>query len=543
MKNYSFTIDLTVDKNKFQPLLSLLKSRIEIFLVIFLSIVSLTCFVIFYQNGLGLSYNDARSHLDIGRRVVEGLKPGLAQLGSVWLPLPHILMIPTIWNDFMWHSGLSGALPSMISFVFTGVIIYLFLVEIGASWWGRIVGVLVYATNLNMLYLQSTAMTESLLLATMMAGSYELLLWIKKSQLINLILASFFIMLATLIRYDGWFLLLYGVGVIVFNKLRMKKHKIKTMEGTLVIFLTLAGVGIAAWFLWNAVIFNDAVYFLFGPYSAYAQQKLLDGAGNLATKGNIGLSIKYYFFALFYNTDTIFTVLGFVGAILIWFNKRISWGIKIAVSVLFSPLLFNIIALYQGHSVLYIQGLSGNTWFNVRYGIMMVPSFAILTGYLIHRASKLRHTLVGLIILVLFFSWYSGDSVTVDHAREGASQKNVTEVSGWLKENSGKESGYIMISAASHDAIIFSSGLPMSRFIHEGTGDYWDSAIANPSHLARWIIMRTNDLTDLTFRELHNNSEFANYNLVGKYPFADIYELKSEYLGQLKTSPVVARSN
>ena len=173
----------------------------------------------------------------------------------------------------------------------------------------------------------------------------------------------------------------------------------------------------------------------------------------------------------------------------------------------------------------------------------MVPSFAILTGYLIHRASKLRHTLVGLIILVLFFSWYSGDSVTVDDAREGASQKNVTEVSGWLKENSGKESGYIMISAASHDAIIFSSGLPMSRFIHEGTGDYWDSAIANPSHLARWIIMRTNDLTDLTFRELHNNSEFANYNLVGKYPFADIYELKSEYLGQLKTSPVVARSN
>ena len=522
---------------------SWLRKRTILIITLLLTLTSIVSFEVYYINGLGLAYNDARSHLDIGRRVVENLKPGLAQLGSVWLPLPHILMIPTIWNDFMWHSGLSGALPSMISFVFTGVIIYLFLVEIGASWWGRIVGVLVYATNLNMLYLQSTAMTESLLLATMMAGSYELLLWIKKSQLINLILASFFIMLATLIRYDGWFLLLYGVGVIVFNKLRMKKHKIKTMEGTLVIFLTLAGVGIAAWFLWNAVIFKDAVYFLFGPYSAYAQQKLLDGAGNLATKGNIGLSIKYYFFALFYNTNTIFTVLGSVGAILIWLNKRIGWGVKIAVSVLFSPLLFNIIALYQGHSVLYIQGLSGNTWFNVRYGIMMVPSFAILTGYLIHRASKLRHTLVGLIILVLFFSWYSGDSVTVDDAREGASQKNVTEVSGWLKENSGKESGYIMISAASHDAIIFSSGLPMSRFIHEGTGDYWDTAVANPSHLARWIIMRTHDMTDLTFREIHNNSEFANYNLVGKYPFADIYELKSEYLGQLKTSPVVARSN
>src|SRR3990167_6844501 len=208
-----FTLQFTLSKSLIIKLQKFFDKNILSILILTLSLISVFAFLFYYENKLGLAYNDARSHLDIGRRVVENLKPGLAQLGSVWLPLPHILMIPTIWNDFMWHSGLSGALPSMISFVFTGVIIYLFLVEIGASWWGRIVGVLVYATNLNMLYLQSTAMTESLLLATMMAGSYELLLWIKKSQLINLILASFFIMLATLIRYDGWFLLLYGVGV------------------------------------------------------------------------------------------------------------------------------------------------------------------------------------------------------------------------------------------------------------------------------------------------------------------------------------------
>jgi len=75
-----------------------------------LSIISTAYFLIYLYNGYGLSYNDARSHLDIGRRVVEGLKPGLAQIGSVWLPLPHLLMIPTIWNDTMWHTGLSGSL-------------------------------------------------------------------------------------------------------------------------------------------------------------------------------------------------------------------------------------------------------------------------------------------------------------------------------------------------------------------------------------------------------------------------------------------------
>jgi len=94
-----------------------------------LAFLSILYFVIFYKNGLGLSYNDARSHLYIGRRVVEGLKPGLAQLGSVWLPLNHVLMIPTIWNDWMWHSGLAGALQSMAGFVVTGYVIYLILKE------------------------------------------------------------------------------------------------------------------------------------------------------------------------------------------------------------------------------------------------------------------------------------------------------------------------------------------------------------------------------------------------------------------------------
>ena len=44
-----------------------------------LSAISVWAFVHYYSNGLGIAYNDARSHLDIGRRVVEGLRPGFAQ--------------------------------------------------------------------------------------------------------------------------------------------------------------------------------------------------------------------------------------------------------------------------------------------------------------------------------------------------------------------------------------------------------------------------------------------------------------------------------
>ena len=63
-------------------------------------------------------------------------------------------MVPTIWNDFMWHSGLAGTLQSMICFIITGLLIYKFLEKLGVGIFGRLVGVAVFVTNLNILYLQ-----------------------------------------------------------------------------------------------------------------------------------------------------------------------------------------------------------------------------------------------------------------------------------------------------------------------------------------------------------------------------------------------------
>src|SRR6185503_2173812 len=94
----------------------------QLIVAVVLAVISIGSFIYYYFNGLGLAYNDARARLDIGRRVVENIRPGFAQLGSVWLPLPHLLMTITIWNDFMWHSGLSGALQSMGSYVVTGIL-------------------------------------------------------------------------------------------------------------------------------------------------------------------------------------------------------------------------------------------------------------------------------------------------------------------------------------------------------------------------------------------------------------------------------------
>src|SRR3989344_7882446 len=340
------------------------------FVMLVLTLLSVLAFVLYYKNGLGLAYNDARSHLDIGRRVVEGLNPGAAQLGSVWLPLTHILMAVGIWNDWMWHSGLAGAIWSMLAFVGTGVLISLFLKELGVGVLGRMTGIAIFAANINILYLQSTAMTELMLIGTMTAGCYYFLLWYKRGNIVYLVQSAFWIMLSTLVRYDGWFLFFLATMLIIGHIWRTKGYKMT--EGVVVLFCTLAGLGVVLWFLWNALIFKDPLYFAFGPYSAHSQQLQLEGAGVLPTKGHWFPSAKVYFYAMAYNVGAFTMILGFLGALALWLNKKVSSGVRIASVLLMAPLLFNILALYLGHSLLYIQGLSGDTWFNVRYGIMMI---------------------------------------------------------------------------------------------------------------------------------------------------------------------------
>lgn len=518
-----------------------IKSKLSplVIVALVLSVVSIYFYLHFLFNGLGLSYNDARSHLDIGRRVVEGLKPGLAQLGSVWLPLNHMLMVPLIWNDWAWHSGFAGAFWNMLSFVGTGLLIYKYLEKIKVDMLGRLFGVFVFASNLNVLYLQSTAMTEPLLLFTMTASCYYLMLWLKEDRLLDLIKASFWVMLSTLVRYDGWFLLAYVTAIVALSTWR--KRGFKTAKGMTFLFLTLGAVGTVLWFGWNLLIFKDPLYFALGPYSAHAQQMQMLAAGALPTKGNPGLSLQVYLYSMIYNSVATVAFGGMIAAVVMWFDKKIDASVRLASTALWAPFMFNVLALILGFSVIFIQGISGDTWFNVRYGVMLMPTLAIFLGYIVNRLKDFRWVIIGLTLFVTFFAFINVDSVSIDDARVGSSQKNVTEVSGWLNKNTKDKPGFILISAASHDAIIFSSNLPMKKFIHEGTGAYWESATIAPDRWARWIIMRTHDTNDSTFKFVGKAPGFVKYRLVESFPFADIYEIKDEFLRDVNTEAVYGR--
>src|SRR6202521_4450934 len=80
--------------------------------------VSIFSFLFYLRRGDVLLYGDAVAHINIARRVFDSRTPGLLQLGTVWLPLPHLLMIPLLVSNWMWKTGVGGSLPSMAAYVF-----------------------------------------------------------------------------------------------------------------------------------------------------------------------------------------------------------------------------------------------------------------------------------------------------------------------------------------------------------------------------------------------------------------------------------------
>src|SRR5574337_608546 len=70
----------------------------------------------FYSRGLSNLYGDGIAHMEGARRIFDSLTPGYAEIGSVWLPLYHLIVSPLAQSDFLWRSGLAGSLVSTVAF-------------------------------------------------------------------------------------------------------------------------------------------------------------------------------------------------------------------------------------------------------------------------------------------------------------------------------------------------------------------------------------------------------------------------------------------
>jgi hypothetical protein len=495
-----------------------------------------------YMNGLTMTYNDAMSHINIARLVIDNQEPGFSQIGSVWLPLNHVLPVILIWNDTLWRTGLAGSIFSMASFIISVVAIYKIVALLTKNRVAAFIGGLVFAANLNMLYLQSTPLTEPLYVALFSVTALFFLKYIAHNNAKLLPVLGFMGFLQVLTRYDGWFVMGIVGMLILFNELVLKGESIRESIGKVLLYGLPVGFSMLLWLLWNQLIFGDSLYFATGEYSAQAQQNTIEQATELITKGNIFTSTLAYGFVMLHNVGSyvLAAALAGVAAFFIFTKHYLLHDVKklLFLLLLLSPILFNIIALFLGFSIINVpelnwnpSGNSVNQWFNVRYGILALPSAAILFG--VFASWRKLAVIVALMILLLqTYLTYTTGVITITDGTVGSSAFRQHTAAHKLSELVGPKDTVLM-SFSSFSPLAFKSNLELQQFIHEGVSQKWQKALKNPSSYATHIVMSSKKDGETVRRDLllENGDDFLKrYELVYEDDEAALYRLRTKGL-------------
>src|SRR5262249_52039473 len=164
----------------------------------------------YHRLGLTLTHYDARGHLVVARRIFDSITPGWQQIGAVWLPLPHLLNALPVQIDFFYRTGASAVAISVASYaIATGALAWIVL-ALTDSTPASIAAAAAFALNPNVVYLQSTPMTEPLLLATATVAVAMLIVWCdgnrspERLALLSPGAVGVAFALACLTRYEAW---------------------------------------------------------------------------------------------------------------------------------------------------------------------------------------------------------------------------------------------------------------------------------------------------------------------------------------------------
>jgi hypothetical protein len=470
---------------------------------------SLVMWYIFHIGQLTLIYNDAKSYLNISRMVFDSQQPGLAQIGSVWLPLTHLLKLPFIWIDELWRSGFAGSMVSMISYVFTVIGTYAVVMRLAAHRIAAVVAAAVVALNANLLYLQSTPLTEPLYVALLVWSVYFLVRYLQESELKHLLPLALLTGMQIATRYDGWFVAGVTVIILLMHELRVRRLRFSHAAGQTMLLAVPAAFAGLLWVGWNALIFSDPLYFMRGPQSAYAQQSIIAENSGLITEGSASTSFAAYGYAVAGNVGWMVLALGLVGWVAFLLARRRAWRVPVAVvGALGAVFVFNVLALVLGFSTLTMPELERNVsstvapLFNVRYGVLMLPLVAIGVGL---AAAKWRHMWLLALGLVVWQGVvaFQGVPLTVRDGQVGASAFTQHELADRLGRGVG-EGETVLLSLASFNPVAFESGVPLEQIVHEGVRHRWEEALAYPEGSADWIVMSNNE-SDPVYAHLHGS--------------------------------------
>ncbi|MBA3824988.1 MAG: glycosyltransferase family 39 protein [Ktedonobacterales bacterium] len=441
-------------------------------------------------------YSDAHSHLTVARRVLDNARPGLAQLGSVWLPLPHILMLPFIWNDFLWRTGLAGTLTDFPCFIAAALAIFLTIRRLTHNSLASFIGAHVFVLNPNILYLQSTPLSEPVLFATLAMASYYFVVWAQDGRTKYLLLTAVWAMLATIARYDGWPLFLALLVLMVIIDVQRKQSQGKIINDV-VLFGMLGGLGIVLWFLWNLVLYGDPLYFAHGPFSSAQQTKHFIAEGVVATDHNLWESIRSFSVVTMESLGPVLFVLGIIGVVVFIIKRRFTPEVLATMTVLV-PFPFYILAFFLGQDVMFVPHANHAPYvfYNARFGAEMVAPAGVFIGLLVHDLFAQRwragQTLLLGTMLVQQFLIAAGGVITIQDGQYGLSCYVARPIAAYLAQH---YNGGAVLMDTYHSLIDVSvADMTFKNIIYEGNGRLWDQALADPEDHVDWIITTPGDL-------------------------------------------------
>jgi hypothetical protein len=485
------------------------------------ALLSIVAFGYCARHDMLLLYGDAVAHLHIARRVLDSRNPGFRQLGSVWLPLPHLLILPFVQRMAWWQSGLAGAIPSIGCYIFGCVGIY----RLARLWLGAgaaSIAAAFYGLNPGLVYMQTTAMTEPLFLAEMIwatwlvtefcralrAGLVGRTEEVRASRLLTG--AGLVLVAAVFTRYDGWIFASCAWLAAAIAMVRGQAWR-NQVGGAFLLFTAMLLASPLAWTAYNAKQFGDPLDFLRGPYSAKAieQRTTPPGAWHHPGWHSVRVSVLYFLKAAelgaaplrFANTLLWLTVAGTLAGIARYWRSNFAPAL-----LLWAPLPFYAYSVAYGSVPIFIPLWWPHSWYNVRYGMEMLPAFALfgamLAGWFETVAERWKRG-AGRSILAVAWLAIAADSVALARSTPLVLQEAIANsrtrildeqtMALSLKPLSRRISGPILMDTSEHAGALQRAGIPLQRTINEGDYHQWDRALRGPARAASLIVALDGD--------------------------------------------------
>lgn len=418
--------------------------------------------LLYASSNLTLSHYDARAHLVVSRRVFDSLTPGWRQFGSVWLPLPHLLNLIATIPDWSYRTGGLSVLISMVALSAGLSAAAWRIAQRTGSMVAALAGPALVLANPNVLYLQSTPMTEPLLfgLTLLSVVAVDVCLEVRSESSAHRAGA----LLATLVltRYEGW---LVG-GTLVVISVALSWRRLRTIQqlwlypaGAVAVFLAASFASTGKWPLSDSFYVPDPEL-LHQP--AVVMDKIwtgfLDLAGwPLAAGGLVGLFVL------------VIQALKARRHVLLYL-------------ALVAPVALPSMAFYSGHP------------FRIRYLIPMVVAAGVLASFALAALPRRLQPVLALLVLALAVWQRPPLDMKAPMVLEAQwetpfrlEREKVTAV--LAARDDGSPILASMGSLAHYMQEASWAGLSLDRFLHEGNGDLWLDALKSPRRSVRWVLI------------------------------------------------------